>query len=72
MIGDYRLDPPDDPPFETCPDCEGNGLEFDVDGIALQCSACEGDGERYLSWDEVRERTADAATDRAEARRDDW
>lgn len=77
--GEPPLDPPDDPPLVTCPDCEGEGrVEVEVerlpDGEAevsiIDCVPCNGEGERYLTDEEVRDAKAEAEIERAEARRD--
>lgn len=75
--GDYMLDPPDDPPFGECPDCEGagrvdpNGWPVGPDGAeGSDCEACEGKGERHATVEEIRDAAAEAAIERAEARRD--
>lgn len=68
MLGDYMLDPPDDPPLVTCPECEGNCEDPKCPGEP--CPRCKGDGEDYLTDEEVRDARAEAAIERAEARRD--
>lgn len=73
MRGEPPLDPPDDPPLVTCEGCGGDGMiEEEVDGeeIESQCPECDGQGERYLTDEEVRDARAEAAIERAEARRD--
>lgn len=72
MIGDYMLDPPNDPPHVECPDCEGTGILAVGEAGDLECPACDGDGERYLTTEEIHERELDAAEEKAERRREDW
>jgi hypothetical protein len=80
FLGDYMLDPPDDPPIDVCRDCDGTGEgdsmvvhpggNADPVEVAGPCVACDGEGERYLTLDEVRDDAAERAIERAEARRD--
>ncbi|CAB4894574.1 unannotated protein [freshwater metagenome] len=81
-VGDYMLDPPDDPPLVDCPRCEGTGtivadlddaedaLEALIPGVEYDCPRCGGDGEDYLTDDEIRDHAAEREIERAEARRD--
>lgn len=73
------LDPPDDPPLVTCPKCEGHGqvrvlvpdpASGEPNVEVEDCPRCGGDGEDYMTDEEVRDAKAEAEIERAEARRD--
>jgi RecJ-like exonuclease len=84
FLGDYMLDPPDEPPLTVCPECDGTGeqAEPEVDTFFLgngevkrvernvSCPRCDGEGEAFLTDDEVRDIEEEAAITRAEARAD--
>lgn len=40
-------DPPEPPPMETCPDCDGTGIdpEADDNDEEMPCTYCDGEGE---------------------------
>lgn len=74
---DSWYDPPDDPPVDTCRDCGGEGVvdgevPHPVTGDAMACDVpcpeCEGEGERYLTDEELRDDREAAEEQRAEAR----
>ena len=79
---DSYYDPPDDPPMISCPRCDGTGRITKPEGTEVgpgrvleadteyDCGRCDGSGEDYATDEEVRDAAAEAAIERAEARRD--
>ena len=60
-----RLEPPDEPDGETCPDCEGSGWGW---RMACICPTCNGTGtvtpDPSDAWDAACDRAFEMAGDR--------